>query len=181
MKKEDLKVGMKVRIRQWDDMAKEFGFTSSEQAIKCPSFLFPESMGYLCGTEIIVEQLEILSSIIAHIGSYYITYYMIEPLEIKNKNNKREVKMNKKLNINLPEDVKIVFINGRNVTVELLDGKKGTAVCNEKDEFDSYTGFTIAYFKAKFSKNFELKRMLNKSIDSAKKRGYKTAIIKNGV
>ena len=79
----------------------------------------------------------------------------------------------------LPSDVKEVIINDTIVVVELIGGAKGVAKCGHMDLFDPYVGFCIAYYKAKYGKNFELKERLQSCIDSANKKGYKTAILKN--
>ena len=57
----------------------------------------------------------------------------------------------------LPKDIKSVIIHDNTVIVNLNDGRKGVSKCSHKDEFDTYTGFTIAYYKAKNSKSFKLK------------------------
>ena len=51
MKREDVKVGGIYRIRQWDDMAREFGTTAGGGAIKCAA-AFVNSMRPLCGAEV---------------------------------------------------------------------------------------------------------------------------------
>jgi len=79
----------------------------------------------------------------------------------------------------LPSDVKEVIINDTIVVVELIGGAKGVAKCGHMDLFDPYVGFCIAYYKAKYGKNFELKMRLESCIESANKKGYKTAILKN--
>jgi uncharacterized protein YkvS len=79
----------------------------------------------------------------------------------------------------MPEDVKKVYFNENNVTVELKDGRKGTAVCQTVDNFDPYPGFCMAYYKSKNSKNFKLKKAFEACIENAKKKGYKTAIFVN--
>lgn len=79
----------------------------------------------------------------------------------------------------MPKDVKRVIIRKRNVTVELTDGKKGTAKCDEIDAFDPYVGFCIAYFKAHNKGNHRLKQALCACIQRADKKGYKNAILNN--
>lgn len=56
------KVGDKVRVRQWDDMAKEFG--ESFGSIDIPHFYFPRSMEKYCGEVVTIEK-----RILAHITS----------------------------------------------------------------------------------------------------------------
>lgn len=79
----------------------------------------------------------------------------------------------------LPKDVKSVIINKDAVIVNLRDGRKGISKCSNNDEFDTYTGFTIAYYKAKNSKSFKLKEVLDNCLTSANEKGYDKAILKN--
>jgi hypothetical protein len=79
----------------------------------------------------------------------------------------------------LPKDVEKVVINGTTVVVYLQDGSKGKANCDYMDAFDPYVGFVLAYYKAKNGKNFALKGVLKSCIDSAQRKGYKQAILKN--
>lgn len=79
----------------------------------------------------------------------------------------------------LPSDVKSVVINNTTVIVYLCDGRKGKANCGYMDTFDPYVGFVLAYHRCKHNKNFELKNVLKSCIDSAQRKGYKQAILKN--
>ena len=79
----------------------------------------------------------------------------------------------------LPSDVDKVIINDKKVIVNLTDGRKGIASLSGEDEMDTYTGFTIAYYKAKNAKSFELKQILDGCVKSAKKKGYEQAILRN--
>ncbi len=79
----------------------------------------------------------------------------------------------------MPPDVKNVIINKDTVIVNLKDGCKGISKCNRNDEFDNFTGFTIAYYKAKNSKSFKLKQVLDSCVQSANEKGYDKAILKN--
>lgn len=79
----------------------------------------------------------------------------------------------------LPLDVEKVIFHEKNTTVFLTDGRKGTSYAIESDEFDEFTGFVIAYYKAKNKKVFALKEVLRNCVESAKKKGYKQAILKN--
>lgn len=79
----------------------------------------------------------------------------------------------------LPNDVKSVIIHKNTVIVNLHNGCKGISKCSCKDEFDVYMGFTIAYYKAKNSKSFKLKQVLDDCLQSAIKKGYDKAILKN--
>ena len=79
----------------------------------------------------------------------------------------------------LPYDIRNVIIDKNTVIVILKDGRKGVSKCSYQDEFDTYTGFTIAYYKAKNSKSFKLKEVLNNCLQSANEKGYDKAILKN--
>jgi len=79
----------------------------------------------------------------------------------------------------LPYDVKSVIIDKNTVIVNLKDGSKGISKCSNNDEFDNFTGFTIAYYKAKNSKSFKLKQVLDSCVQSANEKGYDKAILKN--
>lgn len=79
----------------------------------------------------------------------------------------------------LPSDVANVIICNNTVVVNLNNGIKGVSKCNHKYEFDAYTGFTIAYYKARNSKSFKLKQALDNCLQNANKKGYDKAILKN--
>ena len=50
-----MKIGDKVRIRQWDDMFKEFG-VNEEGDIQCPQSMFIAEMKEFCGKEVTVSK-----------------------------------------------------------------------------------------------------------------------------
>ena len=50
------KVGNKVRVRQWDDMAKEFG--ESAGSIDTPACSFEENMRLYCGTIVTIKEVK---------------------------------------------------------------------------------------------------------------------------
>ena len=53
-----VKEGNIIKIRQWDDMEEEYGYSGSEKAIMC-KHLFTDDMGELCGKEFkITKQME---------------------------------------------------------------------------------------------------------------------------
>ena len=103
-------------------------------------------------------------------------YTILEWSDFMNKGDKN---MKKESNVLLPNDVESVIFNNRNTVVTLTDGRKGIAKCDIHDEFDPYTGFTTAYYKAHYDKNFELKKMFGNYMEFAKKKGYKQTIIRN--
>lgn len=57
MKLEDIRVGARVRFRQWDDMAEEFNFLGEEGGglIDC-TFIFTDAMRFLCGMTFTVSK-----------------------------------------------------------------------------------------------------------------------------
>lgn len=139
------KVGDKVRIRQWDDMEKEFG-TDAYGNINC-SASFSNRMRQLCGKK----------ATISHIGKFFSQnvsltdfedckgidtnwYYstdMLEPVE-----DDTEIVISKR-----GKEVKAVFkVNGRIV-------KESVAKCHPDDRFNFKTGAEIA-----FSRLFEKKK-----------------------
>jgi hypothetical protein len=79
----------------------------------------------------------------------------------------------------LPADVEKVIMNGYAVVVYLMNGNKGVSQCDDVDTYDPYVGFCIAYYRAKYGKNYELKNTLKSCIESAKRKGYKIAVLKN--
>lgn len=88
MRIEDVVVGKTYRIRQWDDMEKEFGL-SETGSIKCNPIRFVKEMKRLCGKKCVVRQkveervyIDIEDSAESNLWNY--TADMIEPIE-KNK------------------------------------------------------------------------------------------------
>ena len=115
----------------------------------------------------------------AYCREYYYKTENYKILEWSDFMNKGDKNMKKESNVLLPSDVESVIFNNRNTVVTLTDGRKGVAKCDIHDEFDPYTGFTTAYYKAHYDKNFELKKMFNNYMEFAKKKGYKQTIIRN--
>ena len=67
-----VKEGNIIKIRQWDDMESEYGYSGSEKAIMC-KHLFTDDMGELCGKEFkITKQMEEEYKAIGH---FYIDNY----------------------------------------------------------------------------------------------------------
>lgn len=54
MRIEDVEVGKTYRIRQWEDMEKEFGLTAMGN-IDCPPYCFVVEMNHLCGKRCLVK------------------------------------------------------------------------------------------------------------------------------
>ena len=82
----------------------------------------------------------------------------------------------------IPDDVEKIIMNKKNVTVILKNGNKSSAKIADKDDYDEFVGFSIAYYKAKNDKVFKLKQVLHNCRLNAEKKGYKQAILKgNGV
>jgi hypothetical protein len=73
------KVGDKVRIRQWDDMAKQFGLDLYGDIRLPNNDYFVRSMANLCGKEYKIE--EINGAIIQRIDMWNITTDMLEPIK----------------------------------------------------------------------------------------------------
>ena len=73
-------VGELVRIRQWEDMASEFGL-SPEGNIMC-RFYFGRIMKYLCGTEFEITSIRESGNVGGHNTVYNISVDMIEPVAV---------------------------------------------------------------------------------------------------
>lgn len=79
----------------------------------------------------------------------------------------------------LPKDVDNVMVNGTTVIVTLTDKRKGIAKCMGGDYFDVMNGFKNAYYNAHNDGVGKLKKVLEGCVESAKRKGYKQAILKN--
>ena len=92
MRREDVHIGDRLRIREWDDMAAEFGTRDSSvtrgYVIPC-EFDFTEKMKYMCGKAFTVagfgrggfqskEKIELESG---RYGGWNISADMLEPIE----------------------------------------------------------------------------------------------------
>lgn len=88
-KPEDFYVGQRVRIRDWDDMAEEFGCETSGN-IRC-YLSFTVSMEYLCGAEATITDLWDGDDNVRRVelndwdnvdpGSFIFSTHMIEPVD----------------------------------------------------------------------------------------------------
>jgi len=81
---QDLHVGDRVRIRDWDDMASEYGLDEDGDINTVPCFV--ERMRYLCGTDGSIVKLPLKNSSDALIrlsndDGWVITLAMIEPID----------------------------------------------------------------------------------------------------
>ena len=86
-------IGDVCRIREWDDMEREFGLTGTG-SINCPVLRFIRDMRYLCGKTFIIDKIlrygdgtSYYSSTENIEGTYYITDYMLEYVEYSDERN----------------------------------------------------------------------------------------------
>ena len=81
------KVGDKVRVRQWDDMAKEYGFINSvKRDIDIPGCTFVNSMKKFCGSVVTISNIVSDNSIYLIKEDGYLWYWtndMFEPYKVK--------------------------------------------------------------------------------------------------
>lgn len=136
------KVGDKVRIRQWDDMEKEFG-TDIDGDIDCFP-VFSKAMRKLCGKK---AKIKFISGTCVDLWDFegcegkdkgfFFSTDMIEPVE-----DDTEIVISKR-----GKEVRAVFkVNGKTV-------KESVAKCHPDDRFNFKTGAEIA-----FSRLFEKKK-----------------------
>lgn len=123
----EFKVGDRVRIRQWDDMKKEFGIDRMGD-IKCEC-CFTKRMKYLCGKVAKIEdvcdkrvELEIEGG---HWSAWNFSTDMIEPLK--------------------GETIVIYRKGNEVVALDKVTGEKATARCCPEDEFDFRVGAKLAF------------------------------------
>ena len=78
----NFQVGQRVRIRQWDDMVREFG--GNDYGIPCKAAFMPE-MRYLCGQEFTIEKIR-SNGIVTFVENddFHYSLDMIEPLHAQN-------------------------------------------------------------------------------------------------
>lgn len=124
------KVGDKVRIREWDDMEKQFGLNPVFGSIAC-TCSFSTGMKHLCG------RTATITSIDADRGwcelefddksgrlDWIYTIDMIEPVR---------------------KDTIVIYRNGQDViALDKRDGRKATATCSKDDTFDFAVGAHLA-------------------------------------
>lgn len=169
------KVGDRVRIRSWDDLASEFGL-EEDGYISCNVGGFSKYMCHLCGREATIcsmqnKDVELTDWSDASGDLYWcFTDDMLEPV------NKKE---SKKI---------VITTDGKATTARILDGKRvvrsATARCAPEDEFDFQTGAKIAFdrlIESDLWKRFEKNEVcvavtafnVNEFLKECEKRGYK--------
>lgn len=127
--KHNFKVGDRVRIRQWEDMAKELN-KDSEACLKTITTYFVEQMKHLCGRSAKIKEIKLNGEVKLHKWSdnsgdtkWAFDIDMIEPIE--------------------PEQI-IITRYGQKVVAKL--GKKvGIAKCSPEDKFDFNVGAKLAF------------------------------------
>lgn len=168
--KHNFKIGDRVKIRLWDDMAKEFG-TDWSGDIKCKPY-FVKAMKHLCGrtaTIMCVEHEDFTTKVRLKFDdnsggiAWQYSTDMITPLVA-----------NKKI---------IITTDGKTTTAKMYNDKEiiktATARCSSDDEFDFETGANIAFDRLMF--NFKVgdkvKIIGNRSFGHAFKLGDLVTII----
>lgn len=83
MRIEDIVTGETYRIRQWEDMANEFGVSSDGSYIPIPGPAFIKDMLYLCGSDFKVVRKGKFGGRVGLEGitSWGISCHMLEPIE----------------------------------------------------------------------------------------------------
>lgn len=150
------KVGDRVRIRQWDDMAKEFGTNGYGNIKCCPGFT--KEMRQLCGKKATISSIGEFFSKSVHLKDFencegietkwYYSTDMLEPVE-----DDTEIVISKH-----GKEVRAVFkANGKVV-------KKSVAKCHPDDRFNFKTGAEIAFERLfeKKKKRITFRDMLKK-------------------
>ena len=114
------KVGDKVKVREWDDMAKEFGVDSDGDIIGTGLYLFAKSMKKFCGKTVTIKKIHASSYEINEInGAYAFIDEMLEQPQL------------------------IIEHHGR-TTVAHIGKTYGVARCNPDDKYDAMTGDILA-------------------------------------
>ena len=81
MKYEDIIEGGTYRIREWDDMAKEFALDSDGDIVMPSGIYFVKDMKYLCGTKVtIAEKIRFPSVSLHNNRDWGFSSYMLEPI-----------------------------------------------------------------------------------------------------
>jgi hypothetical protein len=73
------KIGDKVRIKSWEQMKDDFGLDKKFN-IKC-RYIFTNEMRYLCGSRIIIEEVDYNRGLIQVVDNFNISFDMIESFD----------------------------------------------------------------------------------------------------
>lgn len=164
------KVGDKVRVRQWDDMAKEFGECLG--AIDTPFCLFVSSMKVYCGlvyeiAEVYGRCYELKSNEKPDIKKWYFTDDMLESVASPSlktpktqKESEKKMKKQKTQRERLEEQLEKyqddsgiksieIIVPGKivKVTMDNCTNSTYTMKCHEDDEFSLEKAIILAYVK----------------------------------
>lgn len=164
------KVGDKVRVRQWDDMAKEFGECLS--AIDTPFCLFVSSMKVYCGlvyeiAEVYGRCYELKSNEKPDIKKWYFTDDMLESVASPSlKTPKTQKESEKKMKKQMTQRERLeeqlekyqddsgiksieIIVPGKivKVTMDNCTNSTYTMKCHEDDEFSLEKAIILAYVK----------------------------------
>jgi hypothetical protein len=165
------KVGDKVRVRQWDDMAKEFGECLC--AIDTPCCFFVSSMKVYCGlvyeiAEVYGRCYELKSNEKSDIKKWYFTDDMLESVASPSlKTPKTQKESEKKMKKQMTQRERLeeqlekyqddsnvysieIVVPGKVVKVTMNDFVKSTYImkCHEEDEFSLEKAIILAYTKS---------------------------------
>ena len=132
------KVGDRVRVRQWDDMVKEFG-TKCEGTVIGGASAFSKGMDYLCGHTGTVVSVTSLDTITAGVQSLDIDWDVGETMGWALDNTMFELIDNPKI---------VITTDGKTTTAKLYNNKSlrelATAKCSPEDKFDFNIGAKLA-------------------------------------
>lgn len=166
------KVGDKVRVRQWDDMKREFGECLG--AIDTPFCLFVSSMKVYCGLVYEIARVygcyyyELKSNEKPYVKKWYFTDDMLESVASPSlktpkmqKESEKKMKKQKTQRERLEEQLEKyqddsnvysieIVVPGKVVKVTMNDFVKSTYVmkCHEEDEFSLEKAIILAYTKS---------------------------------
>ena len=118
------KVGDKVRVRQWDDMAKEFGVDSSGAIDKSPYFI--GAMRQYCGQVLTIEGINAFGYYLVEECIWKFCDEMFEPVSKEN-------------------TIVIYTKDNKVIALDKSTGKTAEAICSPDDKFDFYTGADLAF------------------------------------
>ncbi len=159
--KNEFKVGDRVKIREWDDMAKEFGVDKFSGNIRRSYVYFIKEMKHLCGRTGIVTDilgLEVRLNFDDKSGdtNWHYSTDMIEPLF---------------------SNEKITIERYGNKVVAKWGKRTGVAKCNPEDKFDFATGALLAFDRLFNSENLT-RKIIDDAIDRVRDELYEINGIK---